>query len=205
MTGQMDRIVLRPARSEDVDAAVPLIYSSGPDAFDYVFGDAWTFLRHAYLDGAGELGYRSHTVAEVDGNVVGVGAAYSGDTNLTFTVAAARQIVRHFGLRAPAAIVRGLRTERVIRPPDKDMHYIGHVGVVESMRGRGIGARLIRHFLADGRARGCRTAELDVAVTNPDAQRLYERLGFRVEVERASTLRNANGSVSTHRRMVLLL
>ena len=27
----------RPARPEDVDAAVPLIYSSGPDAFDYAF------------------------------------------------------------------------------------------------------------------------------------------------------------------------
>jgi hypothetical protein len=51
------------ARTEDVDASVPLIYSSGPDAFDYVFWDAESFLRRAYLDGTGECGNRNHTVA----------------------------------------------------------------------------------------------------------------------------------------------
>lgn len=201
----MDQIVFRQARPDDADTVVPLVYDSGPDAFRYVFGDAETFLRHAYLDGAGEFGYRNHTVAEVDGDVAGVGAAYSGDTTLAFTISACRQIFGHYGLRGPSVVVRGLRVERVIRPPTKDVEYIAHLGVVESMRGRGIGTTLIRRLLDDGRALGRHTAELDVAATNPAARRLYERLGFRVAVEREATLSNAHGSVSKHIRMVLPL
>lgn len=201
----MTPIAVRPARPDDVDVAVPLIHASGPDAFGYVFGDAVRFLRRAYLDGSGEFGFQNHTVAEVDGDVVGVGAAYSGDTALAFTVAAARQILGHYGLRGPGVVVRGLRVERTIRPPAKDMQYIAHLGVTESMRGRGIGTTLIRRFLDDGRALGRRTAELDVAVTNPDAQRLYARLGFRAAGERAAALHNAHGSVRNHIRMALPL
>ncbi len=201
----MDRIALRAARPEDVDAAVPLIHSSGPDAFNYVFGHAMGFLRRAYLDGAGEFGYRNQTVAVSNDNVVGIGATYSADVGPAFTAAAARQILRHYGSRAPGVIMRGLRAERVVRPPGNGLQYIAHVGVVESMRSRGIGRTLVEHFLEVGRKRGRLTAELDVAVTNPDAQRLYERLGFRVTAERTSTLRNAHGSVPNHRRMALRL
>jgi ribosomal protein S18 acetylase RimI-like enzyme len=42
---------------------------------------------------------------------------------------------------------------------------------------------------------------LDVAATNPAAQRLYERLGFAVVVERRSTLGKAQGRVADQRRM----
>lgn len=201
----MAQIVLRHARPDDAGAAVPLIYASGPDALGYVFGDAEAFLRHAYLDGAGEFGYRNHTVAEYDGEVVGVGAAYSGSAALAFTVSAGRQILGHYGPRGPGVVVRGLRVERVIRPPAKGVQYIAHLGVLESMRGKGIGTTLVRRFLDDGRALGRDTAELDVAATNPAARRLYERLGFDVVTERDATLRNAHGSVSKHIRMVLAL
>jgi hypothetical protein len=46
----------RAATPADLADAMPLIYSSGPAAFDYVFDiggtrDAQTFLRFAYLQG----------------------------------------------------------------------------------------------------------------------------------------------------------
>ncbi|MEI9983177.1 MAG: hypothetical protein WDN69_08175 [Aliidongia sp.] len=42
---------------------------------------------------------------------------------------------------------------------------------------------------------------LDVAVGNPRAQTLYERLGFVVTATRASRLENRHGRVGDHRRM----
>lgn len=198
-------ISLRPARSDDVERAVPLIYSSGPDAFEYVFGDAPGFLQMAFVDGAGEFGYRNHTVAIERGTLVGIGAAYSGDTSLLFTLTAARQILRRYGMSGPAVMIRGLRTERVIPPPQKRMQYIGHLGVDPSVRSRGVGTRLVEYFLEEGRDAGLDTAELDVAVTNPRAEELYERLGFRVTEERESSLENEHGKVANHRRMVLVL
>lgn len=197
----------RAATAQDAEAAVPLLYSSGPAAFDYVFalpgrGDAQAFLRRAFVDGAGEFGWRNHVVGELEGVVVAVGAGYGGEASLAFTLAAARQILAHYGLRhAPGVVVRGLGVERVIPPPARGMHYLAHLGVAPAWRGRGIGRALIDELVRRGVRAGRRRMVLDVAATNPRAQALYERLGFAVTGERRSALANARGAVPDHRRM----
>lgn len=200
----------RAATAQDADVAVPLIHSSGPAAFDFVFarpgqGDAQAFLRRAFVDGAGEFGWRNHVVGELDGVVVAAGAGYGGEMALAFTLAAGRQILAHYGLHAPGVIARGLRVERVIPPPTRGMHYLAHLGVVPARRGQGIGKALIDELVRRGVQRGCRRMVLDVAVGNPRAQALYARLGFAVTGERRSALANAQGAVPDHRRMEWLV
>ncbi len=202
----LSSLVFRPARPTDAEAAVPLIHSSGPAAFDYVFGprgtaSALAFLHHAFRDGEGEFGWRNHHVGELDHRVVAVGAAYGGEAMLAFTLAAARQILGHFGLyRGTGVILRGLRTERVIPPPGRGVRYLAHLGVAPGLRGQGIGRALIAH-LTSLDASGTRRQVLDVSVENPRAQALYDRLGFVVTGERASRLAAAHGSVPGHRTM----
>jgi ribosomal protein S18 acetylase RimI-like enzyme len=197
----------RAAAAQDAAAAVPLIHSSGPAAFDYVFalpghGDAQTFLHRAFVDGAGEFGWRNHLVGELEGVVVAVGAGYGGETSLAFTLAAARQILAHYGLRhAPGVIARGLGVEWVIPPPGRGMHYLAHLGVSPALRGQGVGRALIDELVRRGVQAGRRRMVLDVATSNPRAQALYERQGFVVTGERRSTLANAWGAVPDHRRM----
>ncbi|WP_426701141.1 GNAT family N-acetyltransferase [Rhodanobacter sp. Col0626] len=207
----MAGLTFRPATVADAAAAVPLIHSSGPAAFEYVFavpgvGGAHAFLHRAFTDGAGEFGWRNHVVGELDGEVVAVGAGYGGDTKWPFTRAAARQILGHYGWhRAAGVIARGLKTESVIPPPAGEIYYLGHLGVHPSLRGNGFGSALVHHLLASrpGAAAGRAAVRviLDVATTNPDAQRLYQRLGFMVIGERHSRLANARGRVPDHRRM----
>jgi ribosomal protein S18 acetylase RimI-like enzyme len=203
----MAGLIFRPASAADVAVAVPLIHSSGPAAFDFVFsvpggGDAQAFLRRAFVDGAGEFGWRNHVVGVLDGAVVAVGAGYGGDAKWSFTAAAARQILGHYGWRhATEVIVRGLRTEAVIPPPAGDMYYLGHLGVSPELRGRGVGTALVEHLLQARPAQARGPVILDVATSNPDAQRLYRRLHFTVVGERRSTLANALGRVPDHRRM----
>lgn len=197
----------RRATAADTEAAIPLIYSSGPAAFDYVFkhparGTALDFLRHAFADGAGEFGYRNHTLVEVNGKIVGVGACFSGREALGFTPAAARQILSFYGVRHLFNISRrGLQVESVVEVPKGAVHYIAHLGVAPDWRSKGIGGRLVEHFLEGGKKMGRTTAALDVSVQNPRAQVLYERLGFVVKHEKASTLQNAFATVPSHRRM----
>lgn len=203
------RVVFRPAAATDADAAVPLIHSSGPAAFDHVFsvpgiGDAQAFLRRAFVDGAGEFGWRNHVVGELDGVVAAVGAGYTGATKWPFTLAAARQILGHYGWRhAPGVIGRGLRVESVIPPPAGAMYYLGHLGVSPALRGQGLGTALVAHLLASRPVGHAGPVILDVATTNGLAQRLYERLGFAVIGERRSSLANRQGRVPDHRRMQL--
>lgn len=201
-----EEVRFRTAMPADAEAAVPLIHDSGPAAFAYVFsvpgrGEALDFLHRAFLDGAGEFGWRNHCVGELDGRVVAVGAGYGGESALAFTLAAARQIFGHYGVRAPGVVARGLRVERVIRPPQRGMHYLAHLGVAPGLRGRGIGRALVGHLIEQARAQGRRRIALDVAASNPRAQALYAELGFAVTEARASVLANAQGVVPAHRRM----
>jgi ribosomal protein S18 acetylase RimI-like enzyme len=202
-------LVLRAAAPADVADAVPLMYSSGPSAFDYVFNvggakDAQAFLRFAYLNGGGEFGWQTHRVALLGERVVAAGAAFDGRAVLRFSIAGALQILRFYGpISAWGVMVRGLRTETVIRPPRAEEYYLCHVGVREELRGQGIGARFMRHLLEGLDPKRHRRASLDVALTNPRAQLLYERLGFVVEALRASKLKNQRGQVVDHHRMRL--
>ena len=199
--------VFRPARASDADAAVPLILSSGPAAFSYVFdvpgrGDAGAFLRRAFAHGGGEFGWRNHVVGELDGRVVAAGAAWSGRATPRFTWAALGQVVSHYGVVAGTGVaVRGLRVETIVRPPARDVWYVAHLGVPAELRGRGIGVSLVRYLLELGQSQGYARTELDVAFTNPAAERLYRRLGYEVVAERASSLANDRATVPGHRRM----
>ena len=200
-------LTFRAATPADVADAVPLIYSSGPAAFDYVFNiggtrDSLAFLRFAYLKRGGEFGWQAHRVAEIGGRVAAVGAAFDGRAVMRFTIAGALQILQFYGpIRAWGVMVRGLRTETVIQPPRAEEYYLCHVGVREELRSQGIGARFMRHLVEGLDPDRHRCATLDVAVANPRAQLLYERLGFVVEVLRASKLQNRHGRVADHYRM----
>jgi ribosomal protein S18 acetylase RimI-like enzyme len=200
-------VTFRPATADDTEAAVPLLYNSGPDVFDYVFahprrGGALDFLRGAFPDGAGEFGHRNHTVAVLDGRIVGIGAAFGARQAYRAALGTGRQILGFYGVRHVAEITRrGLRLERVLEAPKGPMHYISHLAVAPDWRGHGIGSRLVEYFLAQGTTLGRTVAALDVSVANPRAQDLYERLGFVVTHEQVSALSNPYGAVPTHRRM----
>jgi ribosomal protein S18 acetylase RimI-like enzyme len=200
-------LTFRDAAPADAADAVPLIYSSGPAAFDYVFAvgtqrGAREFLRFAYLQGGGEFGWRNHRVAEIDGRVAVAGAAFDGRATGRFTIANALQILRFFGpISAWGVMLRGLRTEAIIRPPRAQEYYLCHIGVREELRGHGIGAQFMRNLLEGLDPKRHRCATLDVAVTNPRAQLLYQRLGFAVSALRKSSLQNGRGRVVDHCRM----
>lgn len=199
-------LIFRPAESRDVDQAVPLIYSSGPAAFDYAFKRAGVtaedFLRAAFVDGAGMFGFPRHWVGEMGGRVVAAGTGYSGEVNLRNMLTATRQIMLCYGpVSAVPVMLNGLRLERIIQPPPKQTYYLAHLGVNPDLRGEGIGTRLVEHLLKLGRAAGFQRAALDVAVSNPLAQALYERLGFVLEEERVSTL----DGIANHRFMTRAL
>jgi ribosomal protein S18 acetylase RimI-like enzyme len=200
-------IRFRPAQPSDAEAAVPLMYSSGPATFDYIFitrsrDEVAEYLRTAFRDDRGELGYANHTVAELDGEVVGLGTAYSGGDAGRFLVGGLLGLLSFYGpLRTPVIVSRVLRMERIIQPPKGDLHYVAHLGVAPELRSRGIGQRIVEHLLEGGRELGRETAALDVSVENPRAQALYERLGFTPTKECISTLKNRHSYVPSHIRM----
>lgn len=196
-------LTFRPARPDDVETAVPLIYSSGPAAFDYVFrhpvkGFAQDFLREAFVRDGSQFSYQQHWVGELDGKLVATGTAFTAEKNLSYMLLTAWQILRFYGpVHCWRVFYQGLQMEQLIPPPPKGPLYIGHLGVLPGLTGQGIGTQLVEHLLQQGRARGLSSVALDVSAQNPLAQALYERLGFCVLRERVSRIRG----VADHRYM----
>ncbi|MGH8506499.1 MAG: GNAT family N-acetyltransferase [Stenotrophobium sp.] len=174
----------RPATAADAMAAAPMVYSAGPEAFDYILWSAGKvaldFLRHAFADGSGYQGYRNHWVAEREGRVVGVGAFYSGSDDLRLTLGFVKQVLAFYPLAAvPGVIKRALQVAPMMKPVTKDMWYVANFGVAPECRGQGVGAAMLNFQMAEACKQGFRRYALDVAVTNPRAQKLYEGIGLK--------------------------
>jgi ribosomal protein S18 acetylase RimI-like enzyme len=200
---------IRPAEARDTVQAVPLIYSAGTEGFEYVFSQgrrrALDYLGHAFADGAGMFGHRNHRVVECGGEVVGIGAFYSGIEYNSLSQGTLRQILAFYGPACLPVLWRALQTTRWMPPPGRATLYVANLGVAPSLRGRGIGARLLHEQMGHARRLGKRKFALDVAVTNPRAQRLYERLGLRVMQESALHAARNGIVVPASRRMELAL
>ena len=106
--------------------------------------------------------------------VVGIiGLQYDGKPSQQ---ASLRTSVSRLGLfRGLLAVVMQEGTHR--RPDEKEL-YIEALAVKVDQRGRGIGTRLLQEALALGSELGKERITLEVIDTNPDAYRLYVRLGF---------------------------
>lgn len=203
-------IEIRPAHPGDVDVAVPLIHSSGPHELEYAFATrrhrATGWLRAAFLGRSATESYRGYDVALADGRVVGIGSFLTGAAWDSWnTLWFCWEVIRSYGLIECWGVMRRtLRLLALMPPPGNDVLFIQKVGVSPEMRGQGVGTALLQDRIRVAREAGIRTAVLDVAVTNPRAEALYERLGFRVTGER--TL-DAAGSVDvpSQRRMQLEL
>jgi ribosomal protein S18 acetylase RimI-like enzyme len=72
--------------------------------------------------------------------------------------------------------------------------YLDDLAVCSSMRGLGIGTRLLHAVFHFARSNGLKAVRLDVVDTNPNARRLYERIGFvPIETRRYPFLRHIAG------------
>ena len=201
-------IQFRPANSQDAKTIAPLVYSSGPSAFDYIFShntslSALQFLEKTLQRPGGEFGFRNHRVAELDNEVVGVATSFTGKDSLSFMLVAIGQILRHYGPGAPGVMRRGLQVESMIVPPGREEFCIAHVGVSPLHRNKGIGRILMQHMIKKGKNSRCSRIILDVSAENPAALSLYESLGFHVKEKRASRFSNSTATLSDHLRMEL--
>jgi GNAT superfamily N-acetyltransferase len=78
----------------------------------------------------------------------------------------------------PVGVCRYLLSSIYQRPQRAGELLMDGIVVRGDLRGKRIGTRLLEGIFAFARRHGFRTVRLDVVDTNPDARRLYERMGF---------------------------
>ncbi|MES2919469.1 MAG: GNAT family N-acetyltransferase [Pseudomonadota bacterium] len=201
---------IRPAHRDDRGAIAELMYSAGPELYDFLYRTdrvaATAFIADEFASGRGFCGYRNLTVAVIDGEVVATGCFYDGRQYGALMRGTVLNALRYFRLREVLPLLlRSGHVDSVMTHPARDELYLANFGVAPSRRGQGIGEAMVRHQLAQARARGYRVFSLDVAVTNPRAEALYRRLGLHVVREKHFSGHRPGIRVPDARKMELAL
>jgi len=203
-------IHFRQAQPSDTSIAVPLIYSAGPHEFEYVYGmpgkTVIDFLEYAFPSGRGIFSYPVHEVTTIDDQVVGIGAFYGGNEYLHLGTENMGVMFRFYGLiNFMKIMVRIMKIDTILTQPEMNAFHIEQLAVKEENRGSGVGTALLQHEIGKAREKGYAKCTLDVAITNPQAQKLYERLGFKVVKEYPWKYPTSRVDVPGERRMELVL
>ena len=201
------RITLKPSQKEEVKIAVPLIYSSGPEAFEYVFKNkqlnAHDFLTHAFVKEGGGFSYQNHYSLYLNDEMVGIGSIFDNRKASVFVLYDAWNIIQLYHFRSIEVIIKGLRTEAITQQPKRKEVLIANLGIHPDFRGKGLGTVLMQKLIETINIDEYKALMLGVSLENPRAKALYERLGFEVTNEIKSNLKNKYSYVPSHFRMDL--
>jgi ribosomal protein S18 acetylase RimI-like enzyme len=125
--------------------------------------------------------YSHFEVAEVDGTVVASASGFDRNTADNHVEEALRSI--GWTDQQLADLNERIAPIYEIYPPDPPGSWvIDHVAVLPEWRGHGLARVLLERVIERGRAAGATLLHLEVFDGNSSAQRLYESLGFRIEV-----------------------
>lgn len=203
MQNPASSLVIRKATAQDALACVPLVYSAGPELFDYIYAHAGfkpqQFIEAEFAQGSGFMGHKLHWVAEQDGEVVGVCALYSRKDLLAMNIATTARILKTYGIKSAKPVAHALDAGSIISVPTKTGLHLANFGVSAQKRSAGIGSALLAHAASYARQQGFKGVSLDVSVQNPRGQALYEKTGFKVV--RENTFKGRSDSVPNARLM----
>lgn len=196
-------LTIRKATAQDAIACVPLVYSAGPELFDYIYAHAGfkpqQFIEAEFAQSTGFMGHKLHWVAEQDGDVVGVCALYSRKDLLAMNIATTARILKTYGIKSAKPVLHALDAGSIISVPDKNVLHLANFGVSAQKRSAGIGSVLLKHAASHASQHGFKGVSLDVSAQNPRGQALYERTGFKVV--RENTFKGRSDSVPNARLM----
>lgn len=202
------KIELRKSTEDEVDIAVPLIYSSGPESFDFVFKNnkklATDFLKYAFVRKGGEFSYQNHYSLYKGNVLVAVGSVFNAKQAAAFAFYDGMKIMRYYRLMCFPVIKNGLQIESIIQLPKRNEIAIAHLGVQPEFQGQGLGTELINRLMEKAIKKEGSQFVLDVSEENPRAKALYERLGFVSTKKVDSSLKNKYSYVPAMFRMKLL-
>ncbi|MGE5451361.1 MAG: GNAT family N-acetyltransferase [Acidobacteriota bacterium] len=178
---------IRRARRTDNLGLVALIYSAGPELYDYLYktdkSSAQDYITFEFLSGRGFCGYPNVTVALRDRQIVGTGCFYDAARYGRLALGTAWNMFRFYGpIGFWPVLKRSLHIGSVMKKPGPGELYLSNFGVAREHRSTGVGRALINTRLAVAKARGYQRFGLDVADNNPRAEQLYRQLGLQ-EVE----------------------
>lgn len=168
-------IIYRPCRKEDATQAATLVVAAWPSEEFLKMSPGMTlagleaFVAEFIASEDNMYSYTNTIVAECNGSVVGAIIGYAGKDISKLKRPIAESIYKQFG-------DCDFLHEDETGPGE---FYLDSIGVRPDMRSHGIGSGLFKAMLNRASSQGYAVAGLLVDDTNPKAEALYTRLGFK--------------------------
>lgn len=201
---------IRRARPSDDLSLVSLIYSAGPELYDYLYKtgqySAQDYIAYEFLSGRGFCGYPNVTVAIKDREVVGTGCFYDAKMYGRLTLGTVLNMFGFYGpIRVWPVLFRSGHMGSVMKKPKPGELYLSNFGVAPYHRSAGVGSALINTRVAVAKAKGYQLFGLDVADTNARAEQLYRKLGLQVVAFKKFSGKRAGMQIPNAKKMELRL
>ncbi|MAF13643.1 MAG: hypothetical protein CMI53_01990 [Parcubacteria group bacterium] len=189
----MDKIILRDGIPDDSSLADYLIYSTGSYFFDYLFpydkDITFKTIRMLFRKDKGIFSHRFATIAEEDGDVLGLELGYSLREKRYHSFFNTLYIIRQHNLiQIFKMIFRDYNISKFLKRLKPNSYYIANLSVHPSAQGRGIGGKLLENAFTKAKSRSYQHCYLDVSIHNKNAIKLYNKYGFKIFKE----VRNIN-------------
>lgn len=180
----MPELYIRRAYTGEYESAVSLLFSSGPEAFTWLYGNgdslrARAFLANSFTRDDTILSHNNIWCVTADGHVIATFILATKASAEALSGPGITQIFRYYGFSSALTCSwRAIRLERSLPAPKPDCLHISAVAVDPKFRGQGILRKIID--FADQKAYGfeCSMLSLDVAKSNAMAMAMYQHLGF---------------------------
>ena len=190
---------IRPSIHSDAMLAAQVFYMSMGKLADYLFGAGRDVIESTFAElfkrNAGRFGFELATVAEVNGEALGMLVANSGAELNSLNVRTFLPLFYVMGFKQAAQfIIRGIKLPGGVEA-EPDEYFISNLGVLPDAQGQGIGSALLDHAEQTARACGLYKCSLIVGSHNENALRLYQHR----EYEIVETVHDKNEALSYHR------
>jgi ribosomal protein S18 acetylase RimI-like enzyme len=175
----------RPAKINDADAAVELIYAPMGRFADYLFGEddperARKVLRELFIRKQNRFSHEFCEVAEVGRKVAGVLLSYPNSILPKLALPMGKELREIVGVKGVMKLTRRswpLMREKEAEPGD---YYVFTVSVAPEFQKHGIGGKIMELAEKKARAANLKRVALGVTLDNENARWFYEHLGYEV-------------------------
>lgn len=167
-------MIIRKAKIEDQHAVVPLLLSAMEDiVYNFInikdYKEATQFISDMYISKDNQYSFENTWVVEIGGQILAAGIVYNGADLQRLRIPIKKYIDSKYNLS--------------FQPEDETQageYYIDCVGVHPLSQGKGIGSALFQFFIQEYVENRNQKLGLLVEIDNPQAKKLYLKLGFKV-------------------------
>jgi len=182
----MDNITIRKGKPEDAEDFAELALCTGPEFLAALFGsesNVRNVMRGSFQHVRNAFSYEHSQFIEANGEIAAMALVFTYDQMRREQLRSMLFILRYLKLTFLTQIIYLYRSSQMVVQIAEGDSYLAHIAAYPRFRSLGFGTKLLEVIEEEARTAGSNRMVLDVETYNTEAIKLYERLGYAIELK----------------------